>query len=141
MPLKFLFWSLGLCLSGIPLAASIAATPSKFGDVFTVESYVGHEGEVLFIAVALGAVTVAEIAELAFDLEKSEKLRIGITAIIFCALFTQLILYAIWYGTIVQMDAAGKPLPAEEVVWIIGLVFLTIVEALVFKLVLWSRKA
>lgn len=86
MPLKFLFWSLGLCLSGIPLAASIWKTPSKFGDVFAVKSYVGHEGEVLFIAIALGAVTVAEILELAFDLEKSETLRIGITAIIFCAL-------------------------------------------------------
>ena len=121
MVVRFILWVLSLLLTAIPLIVSIAVTPSAFGDLFVAASYIGYQSEVLFIAVSLSAVTIAEIVELLFDLGRAEKSRRILSLLLFAILIVQVIVSAVWYGTFVERVKANGSILASELQAVLSL--------------------
>lgn len=138
---KLVLWTVGLCVSAVPLLMSVQAFPGDWNGVFNMASYTAREAEVLYIGIALGAVTIAEIIDLlASMLIEQKKGPVVIPVFILSASLIGILFCAASYGTIAGMRESGDAVPVETLEVVFAFTIGFAVMALISKVIIWSQE-
>lgn len=111
--MAWIAWVFGVAISALPIVLCIAGDPSQLTSLFEFKAYLPFFTEILFLGIALAAITIAEAGSLISERPKGAR-AVG-CAVTSGLLVLAVIVLASWYGTALELRRLGS-MPSVDAV-------------------------